>query len=569
MFGFSVQLSCEPCCSSVSPTVSLFCSFFLHLKSFSSTDDEEGGRPTVVDNCTEALRPEGIEGVLAMFEGGPALKILTCSANLDLVIPREEDLHHWFPKAPPHTDLVSIGLCEVRWTGDDDAHCKNSRSISSSDDNSSHSSGSKPGGSSSGGVGGGLLDMIQRHLGDQFVEVAWVRSYHQYVGLFARKEIVALGALSRNVVVGSSSSRKRSNNGRRKDNGASVTGRPSADEVVSATTAVKALHLLGGLDPSSGSLKLRHLGAEVAEPVVLRKPSWYVLQIAGVGAQALRVNFRGTRICFVHARLPSGDAKHSCHARSSAIQKILRKLHFKGDDRRLDVTTSNDHVVWCGDLNYRFTVPQHWAKAYRVSVVRSLINAKDFNALYDYDQLRREILSGRALSAFKMCRPRFPPTFRVLQERGYSYYDLEPDPRGTYNDAARTDARQQQQQQQQRGGETTTGAGAATCCGVGFDDDGDDAGGSGDGVGGHTGFGNVGVLHGSALHAYRGRRLRLGFGVAHMGRSELLKAQGGLALKVTHRVHVPSAPPLNGLVTSRVYGQGRPCAGAQPTRAGD
>ena len=74
-------------------------------------------------------------------------------------------------EAPPHTDLVSIGLCEVRWTGDDDAHCKNSRSISSSDDNSSHSSGSKPGGSSSGSVGGGLLDMIQRHLGDQFVEV--------------------------------------------------------------------------------------------------------------------------------------------------------------------------------------------------------------------------------------------------------------------------------------------------------------------------------------------------------------------------------------------------------------
>jgi hypothetical protein len=55
------------------------------------------------------------------------------------------------------------------------------------------------------------------------------------------------------------------------------------------------------------------------------------------------------------------------------------------------------------------------------------------------------------------------------------------------------------------------------------------------------------VLQGSALNCYKGRRLRLGWGTAAMGRGSILKAKKGLALRVTARAEgCPSAPPLNG-----------------------
>ena len=84
------------------------------------------------------------------------------------------------------------------------------------------------------------------------------------------------------------------------------------------------------------------------------------------------------------------------------------------------------------------------------------------------------------------------------------------------------------------------------------------------------------VLHGCPLHRYRGRRLRLGWGVAKMERTAIIQATRGLAVKImgrcggsgesnssanTREVARPlphpvvgwDAPPLNGLLTRRLY----------------
>jgi hypothetical protein len=69
------------------------------------------------------------------------------------------------------------------------------------------------------------------------------------------------------------------------------------------------------------------------------------------------------------------------------------------------------------------------------------------------------------------------------------------------------------------------------------------------------------VLHGSALQSYRGRRLKLGVGVAAMARGAMMRAPGGLAVTLTALAPgVPAAPSLNGVLSPRYYAQNLPSA---------
>lgn len=45
------------------------------------------------------------------------------------------------------------------------------------------------------------------------------------------------------------------------------------------------------------------------------------------------------------------------------------------------------------------------------------------------------------------------------------------------------------------------------------------------------------------------------YGIAEMSRNEILNASGGVAVNMTYRVGIPDAPPLNGLLTRRLYAQ--------------
>ena len=69
------------------------------------------------------------------------------------------------------------------------------------------------------------------------------------------------------------------------------------------------------------------------------------------------------------------------------------------------------------------------------------------------------------------------------------------------------------------------------------------------------------VLHGSALHKYRGRRLKLGRGVAALARGAMMSAASGLAVALTALdAGLPAAPSLNGVLSTRYYAQNLPSA---------
>jgi hypothetical protein len=69
------------------------------------------------------------------------------------------------------------------------------------------------------------------------------------------------------------------------------------------------------------------------------------------------------------------------------------------------------------------------------------------------------------------------------------------------------------------------------------------------------------VLRGSSLHAYAGRRVRLGTGVATLGRAAIMSGPSGLAVRVAALAGgLPSAPPLNGVLSKRFYAQSLPSA---------
>ena len=50
---------------------------------------------------------------LALFEGGPQIKIVICSANIGNKM--IQSLDDWVPNQPEHTDLVVVGMQEATY----------------------------------------------------------------------------------------------------------------------------------------------------------------------------------------------------------------------------------------------------------------------------------------------------------------------------------------------------------------------------------------------------------------------------------------------------------------------
>ncbi|KAG8089203.1 hypothetical protein GUJ93_ZPchr0011g26963 [Zizania palustris] len=98
-----------------------------------------------------------------------------------------------------------------------------------------------------------------------------------------------------------------------------------------------------------------------------------------------------TSLCLVCSHLASGEKEGDELRRNSDVVEILRNTHF----RRLCKTSGrsiperildHDRVIWLGDLNYRI--------ALSYSETKKLVEANDWDTLFEKDQLRTERESG-------------------------------------------------------------------------------------------------------------------------------------------------------------------------------
>ncbi|KAB8240151.1 SacI homology domain-containing protein [Aspergillus flavus] len=122
------------------------------------------------------------------------------------------------------------------------------------------------------------------------------------------------------------------------------------------------------------------------------------------GGCAIRFEYSNTRICFVTAHLAAGFANYD--ERNRDYETIYHGLRFQ-KNRAIE---DHEAIIWLGDFNYRIGLDSHF--------VRELVAQKDYQKLYNNDQLNLQMLAGRAFPFYTEGLITFPPTYK---------YDIDSD----------------------------------------------------------------------------------------------------------------------------------------------
>ena len=121
------------------------------------------------------------------------------------------------------------------------------------------------------------------------------------------------------------------------------------------------------------------------------------------------------------AHLAAHEGESYYKSRCRNIRDILREAKTSGISDKLDVTMSSHHVIFFGDLNFRTSFGEDSSKEDRVERALQMIEAKDYQQLYNFDELNKGIKRGDLLFGFETLDCLFPPTFKVQRETGFTY----------------------------------------------------------------------------------------------------------------------------------------------------
>jgi len=158
--------------------------------------------------------------------------------------------------------------------------------------------------------------------------------------------------------------------------------------------------------------------------------------VGNKGGLAISFHLGTTSLAFVSCHLAAHD--HKNRERNEMCKEILSETAGAiGEQRRaargrLDVASQFDHCFWFGDLNYRVDLklgqqaaglPAEALKEHEAhhAAVRDLVEEEDWEALWEADQLRHSQRAGDVLARFSEGQYSFPPTFKVLRQRGAHY----------------------------------------------------------------------------------------------------------------------------------------------------
>ncbi|KAL2313383.1 Phosphoinositide 5-phosphatase [Schizosaccharomyces pombe] len=125
------------------------------------------------------------------------------------------------------------------------------------------------------------------------------------------------------------------------------------------------------------------------------------------GAVAIRFDYEDTGLCFITSHLAAGYTNYD--ERDHDYRTIASGLRF----RRGRSIFNHDYVVWFGDFNYRISLTYE-------EVVPCIAQGK-LSYLFEYDQLNKQMLTGKVFPFFSELPITFPPTYKF--DIGTDIYD--------------------------------------------------------------------------------------------------------------------------------------------------
>lgn len=119
---------------------------------------------------------------------------------------------------------------------------------------------------------------------------------------------------------------------------------------------------------------------------------------ANKGAVAVSLLYSSTTLCFVCCHLAAGHG--NVDERHQNYKTIFKGIFFSKNRKIKD----HDAVIWLGDMNFRLDLP-------RESVL-SMVGKREFQQLYEHDQLNKQMAKGGTFPFFNEMEIAFPPTYK-------------------------------------------------------------------------------------------------------------------------------------------------------------
>jgi 7 transmembrane sweet-taste receptor of 3 GCPR/C2 domain len=143
--------------------------------------------------------------------------------------------------------------------------------------------------------------------------------------------------------------------------------------------------------------------------------------MANKGGIVVTLNYRTTRISFLSAHLAAHEGESYYKARCENLETIIKESRTYDLSSKLAAPVSSHHMFVMGDLNFRTRFKDEMSHEERVERALNLIDFKDYEGLYAFDELVEGLRNGDLLLGFETLPCLFPPTFKVQRKAGFVY----------------------------------------------------------------------------------------------------------------------------------------------------